>query len=94
MRLEASLEEQHGCDIAQPHWYLLLLAVDPPSQGSGVGGQLMAPVLGKAKAAGMPVYLQTLHEGNVAFYEQHGFRVTSKTTPSRGEPSCWGMIQP
>lgn len=94
LRLELGLEEQHGRDISQPHWYLLLLAVSPPRQGCGAGGRLMAPVLEKAEAVGIPVYLQTLHEGNVAFYERHGFRITSETAPNRGEPSCWGMIRP
>lgn len=94
LRLEASLEEQHGRDIAQPHWYLLLLAVDPSSQGCGVGSRLMVPVLGKAEVLGVPIYLQTLHERSVSFYERQGFRVTSKTAPSRGEPSCWGMVRP
>lgn len=92
-RLEVSLEEQHGHDITRPHWYLLLLAVDPSSQGCGVGGRLMAPVLRKAEALGVPVYLQTLHERNVAFYKRHGFRLISETATSRGEPSCWGMIR-
>jgi ribosomal protein S18 acetylase RimI-like enzyme len=94
LRLEVSLEEQHSRDIAKPHWYLLLLAVDPASQSCGVGGRLMAPVLRKAEANAIPAYVQTLYEGSVAFYERHGFRVTSKTDPSRGEPSCWGMIRP
>jgi ribosomal protein S18 acetylase RimI-like enzyme len=94
LRLEVSLEEQHSRDIAKPHWYLLLLAVDPAYQSCGVGGRLMAPVLRKAEANAIPAYVQTLYEGSVAFYERHGFRVTSKTDPSRGEPSCWGMIRP
>lgn len=38
---------QHGRDIAQPHWYLLLLAVDPPSQGCEVGSWLMSLCSGK-----------------------------------------------
>jgi ribosomal protein S18 acetylase RimI-like enzyme len=92
--LEVDLEDQHDRDITQPHWYLLLLAVDPSSQGCGVGSRLMAPVLGKAAALAMPVYVQTLHERNVAFYKRHGFQVISKTAPRRGRPSCWGMIRP
>lgn len=94
LRLEIGLEEQHSRDIAQPHWYLLLLAVSPCCQGCGVGARLMAPVLGKAKTVGIPVYLQTLHERNVSFYERHGFRITSETASNRGEPPCWGMIRP
>jgi GNAT superfamily N-acetyltransferase len=94
LRLESRLEEQRGRDVAQPHWYLLLLGVDPLSQGCGVGGRLMAPVLGRAQAAGISVYLQTLEEHNVPYYERYGFRVTSQTDPTRGEPLCWGMIRP
>jgi hypothetical protein len=40
------------------------------------------------------VYLQALHERNVAFYNRHGFQITSKTASNRGEPPCWGMIRP
>jgi hypothetical protein len=40
------------------------------------------------------VYLQALHERNVAFYKRHGFQITSKTASNRGEPPCWGMIRP
>jgi ribosomal protein S18 acetylase RimI-like enzyme len=90
--LEIHLEDQHGRDITQSHWYLLLLAVGPPYQGCGVGTQLLSPVMEKANAANMPIYVQTLNERNVEFYERHGFRVISKTAPRRGKPPCWGMI--
>ena len=93
LHVELSLESQHDRDIAVPHWYLLLLAVDPVSQGCGVGSRLLVPVLGKASAISMPVYLQTLHERNVSFYERNGFRVISETAPDHGLPRCWGMIR-
>lgn len=92
VHLEERLEDQHCRDITQPHWYLLLLAVGPLCQGCGIGTRLLIPVLEKANVANMPIYVQTLNERNVEFYERHGFRVISKTASSRGKPSCWGMI--
>ncbi|MGH3672506.1 MAG: GNAT family N-acetyltransferase [Pseudonocardiaceae bacterium] len=93
LHLEQRLEEQRGCDVVQPHWYLLLLAVDPHLQGRGIGGRLMVSVLEKAQADRCPIYLQTFHERNLAFYQRHGFRVISQTALIHGLTPCWGMIR-
>ena len=34
------LEGLHARDVKQPHWYLWLLAVDPPFQGKGLGDMM------------------------------------------------------
>lgn len=70
----------HERDMPAPHWYLMILGVDPPMQGQGVGGQLIAPVLARADAAGMPCYLETAKERNVSFYQAHGFDVLVEDT--------------
>ncbi|OAI39499.1 hypothetical protein AYO38_07455 [bacterium SCGC AG-212-C10] len=72
----AAMGGAHGRNMGEtPHWYLMILGVDPPRQGTGVGSGLIAPVLTRADEAGMPVYLETMKAKNVPFYERHGFTV-------------------
>jgi GNAT superfamily N-acetyltransferase len=73
------------------HWYLPLLGVDPDRQGGGFGAHLLAPVLERCDAGGIPAYLETAKERNLAFYERHGFAVTKQVKlPFRGPP-IWLM---
>jgi ribosomal protein S18 acetylase RimI-like enzyme len=79
--------------MPQPHWYLWLLGVDPPVQGRGLGSALVEPALRRADAEGVPCYLETHKERNLAFYRKHGFDVlTEGETPSRG-PHYWIMTR-
>jgi ribosomal protein S18 acetylase RimI-like enzyme len=59
----------------QRHWSLWVLGVHPERQGQGLGGQLIAPILSLADRDGLPCYLETESERNVAFYRKHGFEV-------------------
>jgi ribosomal protein S18 acetylase RimI-like enzyme len=74
----------------EPHWYLAVLGTDPQHQGKGIGSALMAPVLSKCDEEGIPAYLESSKERNVAFYERHGFKVTSELQIKNG-PSLWPM---
>ncbi len=58
-----------------PHWYLWALGVAPERQGEGIGGALLAPLLARADAEGLPCYLETQTEANVAFYARRSFEV-------------------
>ncbi len=62
-------------DPREPHWHLGPVAVDPASQGQGVGTALMRDF--RRRIAGMPlgspVFLETESLKNVRFYEQFGF---------------------
>jgi len=61
------------------------LAVHPSCQGQGIGSTLL-----KALEAALPMptridlVTNTLMEGNVPFYERHGYRVIENTTPLPG----------
>jgi ribosomal protein S18 acetylase RimI-like enzyme len=61
------------------------LIVHPSCQGQGVGSTLL-----KALEAALPastridLITNTVMEGNVPFYERHGYRVTETTTPIPG----------
>ena len=40
LTLGDTFDRLHKQDVTQAHWYLWLLAVDPPFQGKGLGGEL------------------------------------------------------
>lgn len=87
-------EKLHEKHAPEPHWYLMILGVDPPRQGQGVGGTLLAPMIERADAAGLPCYLETNKARNVSFYERHGFAVCEKGTMPGGGPQFWTMKRP
>jgi ribosomal protein S18 acetylase RimI-like enzyme len=72
------------------HLYLAVLGVDPAKQGAGVGSALLAPGLELCDREGLPAYLETGKERNLAFYGRHGFRAVGQLTLPRG-PSVWLM---
>lgn len=74
-RLMSLVEHHHP---REPHWYLAVLGTDPPSQGKGIGSALIAPVLSRCDAEGVPAYLESSKESNIPFYRRHGFEVTGE----------------
>jgi ribosomal protein S18 acetylase RimI-like enzyme len=75
------------------HWYLWAVGVDPQSQGRGIGGRLLAPVLARASADGAACYLETGIERNIRFYERHGFQVVAEgQVPGQGL-QVWAMLR-
>lgn len=76
-----------------PHWYLMILGVDPFCQGQGIGGRLIQPVLQQADQQGLPCYLETAKERNLPFYRKHGFQVLVATQMPDG-PRVWTMLRP
>jgi GNAT superfamily N-acetyltransferase len=87
------LEHFHN-DIEGPHHYLMVLGVEPDRQGRGVGSALIAPVLERARADGLPCYLETVKERNVTFYRKHGFEVVVETALPPDGPPAWTMLRP
>lgn len=82
------LQSQHRPQ--PPHYYLPLIAVDPESQGRGIGTCLLKPILGRCDQQGLPAYLEaTTHEGR-AFGERNGFAVLGRLA-LRGGPVIWPM---
>jgi len=75
----------------EPHWYLEILGTVPEQQGHGLGAAAMAPILARCDEEGVPAYLESTKHSNVAYYERHGFRVTSELPLPDGGPSLWPM---
>ena len=76
------------------HWYLCLLAADPMAWRRGIGTALLEPSLATIDEDGLPCYLETQKEDNLAFYRRFGFEETARLTPSRGGPPLFTMTRP
>jgi ribosomal protein S18 acetylase RimI-like enzyme len=92
IRLLTALDQRHP---KFEHWYLSLLAVDPALQGRGVGGALLQPVLERCDADGLPAYLETQKESNVAWYRRSGFELADivELPGVPGAPTMWTMVR-
>jgi ribosomal protein S18 acetylase RimI-like enzyme len=89
-RVARGLAEIEAHHPVLPHLYLVSLGVAPEQQRRGLGSALLAPGLALCDQDGLPAYLETATEANVAFYARHGFRVTGELTLTRG-PRVWLM---
>jgi ribosomal protein S18 acetylase RimI-like enzyme len=75
------------------HWYLCLLAADPMAWRRGIGTALLEPGLETVDADGLPGYLETQKEDNLAYYRRFGFEETARLTPSPGGPALFTMTR-
>jgi GNAT superfamily N-acetyltransferase len=92
VRLQNEIQRAHH-RVKEPHWYLSLLGADPAFQRSGAGTALLAPVLERCDAEGIPIYLETQKEANVPWYHRFGFALVEELKVS-GSPSLWAMRRP
>ncbi len=86
-------DKLHKRHAPESHWYLLIVGVDPPSQGRGIGSRLIEPVLARASADRTACYLETETERNVRFYEKHGFKVAGKGQVPKQGVQVWAMLR-
>lgn len=70
----------------EPHWYLEFLGTVPSKQGSGLGGQVLTPVLERADEEGIAVWAWSSNRRNLAFYHRHGFEVLDEVSFAAGGP--------
>ena len=64
--------------VSGPHWYLVAIGTLPDRQGHGLGSALVKVGTDQADAAGLPCYLETATDDDIAFYERRGFRVAKQ----------------
>lgn len=72
------------------HWYLSHLAVEPGSQGRGLGTALVRAGLELADAESVGAYLETANDANLAFYGCRGFSPVGMTNVPAGPP-VWAL---
>ena len=90
-QIEPAIDRVHRACMPGPHWYLMLLAIEPSFQGQGIGGHLIERKLAEARQNGLPCYLETMTEKDVAFYRKHGFEVVFETEIHSGGLHVWMM---
>jgi ribosomal protein S18 acetylase RimI-like enzyme len=84
------MAEAHLADL---HWYLPWLAVEPGRQNEGLGSRLLAHCLAVVDESGLPAFLETPNPRNVSLYERHGFEVVA-VTESPSCPPLTSMLRP
>jgi len=75
----------------QPHYYLGTIGTDPDAQGRGLGSAVMGPPLALCDTEGIPAYLESSKERNLAFYHRHGFEVIGEVVVPDGQVKLWLM---
>src|SRR3954447_202624 len=77
-------------DLHEPHYHLGILGADPQYQRTGAGPAVLAPVLDRCDAEGLPAYLETQKEENIAYYARHRFDLVQKIDID-GCPPVWTL---
>ena len=87
-------EKMHKRCITGPHWYLLILGIEPAHQGQGIGGRLLRAGLARADASHLPCYLETMNPENVPLYQKFSFRVVEEKDIPGSNVHVWSMVRP
>jgi len=91
MQLLSKAEPLHKA-VGGPHWFLATIGTRPDRQGHGLGSALMKIGTDQADAAGLPCYLETMTDEDVAYYSKRGFEVTGEADV--GEYTIRAMVRP
>jgi ribosomal protein S18 acetylase RimI-like enzyme len=78
--------------VGGSHWYLMAIGTRASRRGQGLGGQLLDMGTSRADAAGLPCYLETATDANIAFYSKRGFEVIGQRVVHGFTLS--GMVRP
>jgi ribosomal protein S18 acetylase RimI-like enzyme len=76
----------------EPHWYLPLIAVDPPQQGKGYGAALLQHALLLCDRDNKLAYLESTNPKSIPLYERHGFEVLG-TIQVGASPPIFPMLR-
>jgi ribosomal protein S18 acetylase RimI-like enzyme len=86
-------DQIHSQVMTRSHWYLMALGVEPTRQRQGLGSRLLQPVLARADRDGIPCYLETETEQNVAFYQKYGFQIAYEGEVADAGLTLWTMVR-
>lgn len=79
--------------VPGPHWYVMILGVDPRNQREGVGRSLLQEMFRRADAEGAPCYLETAQPRNVPFYTNSGFAVVDHGVEPSSALPYWTFLR-
>jgi len=91
VRLLTAVDKAHR-ELTEPHYYLAILGTDPPYRRTGAGHAALHPVLERCDAEGIPAYLETQKEENLAYYARHAFEGVQKLEVE-GVPHVWTLLR-
>ena len=80
-----------GAAQSVPHWYLVLIGVDPARQGLGLGSLLLRAGLSRVDQDGVECQLFTEQPRNVPLYQRYGFEIAVEGDLPDGGPHFWFM---
>jgi ribosomal protein S18 acetylase RimI-like enzyme len=83
------LDPFHRQDAGEPHWYTMVIGVDPAFCGLGYGKALMQHVMTKAQNNQTSIYLETAQPSNIPFYTNLGFKVYRELTEPQSKIPLW-----
>ena len=76
-----------------PHWFLVILGVDPQHQRQGYGRAVVQPILDICDDRGQAAYLEASTAANVPYYRRFGFDVVRPFRLPLG-PTIYPMLRP
>jgi ribosomal protein S18 acetylase RimI-like enzyme len=74
-----SATEKIHKQVEGPHWYLVSIGTRVSAQGRGLGSALVEIGASQADDAGIPCYLETGTDSNIAYYSKRGFEILDQT---------------
>ncbi|MEO1429531.1 MAG: GNAT family N-acetyltransferase [Cyanobacteria bacterium J06633_8] len=94
MRLEAYLDLKKANKLSSPHFYINTLAVNPQSQGKGIGRAILSHIhqISEQHSDSHGVALDTQTQQNVGYYQRFGYAVSS--TAELENVKNWFMFRP
>jgi ribosomal protein S18 acetylase RimI-like enzyme len=87
-RLWHWLSASEARDLAEPHWHLGPVAVDPARRGEGIGSQMLRAFCARMDELGEVAFLETDKLDSVRFYARCGFEVIQQGEVL-GTPNWW-----
>ena len=77
---------------SEPHWYLLIMGVDPHQEGKGFGSALLQYALIQIDRDSKLAYLESSNRRNIPLYERYGFELLG-TIQEGTSPSIFPMLR-
>lgn len=92
--MEAYLNLKKANKPSSPHFYINTLAVNPQSQGKGIGSAILSHIhqMSEQNPDSHGVALDTQTEQNVSYYQR--FRYTITNTAELENVNNWFMFRP